>query len=100
MNAIVGMDWINQFEALIDSRQKIVRSWTLSGGELTIWGKDSKSSVVFCSATRSRKYPQHGCEGFLTYVVDTKKKDAIPEVLVVCEFPDVFLKDLCGVTLG
>ena len=78
VNIIVGMDRLNQFDALIDCRKKIVRFRIPSGGELTIWGEGSKGISTFCSAARARKYLQHGCEGFLSYVINARgeKKEA------------------------
>ena len=74
MNVIIGMDWLDQFEALIDCRRKVVRFWTLSGGELTIHGEGSKSGSTFSSASRAKKYLQHGCEEFLAYVINIGKR--------------------------
>ena len=38
-----------------------------------------------------------GCEGYLTYVVETRKEGTlVDEILVVREFPDVFLDDIAG----
>lgn len=36
MDVIVGMDWLNKFEALNDFKQKILRYQTPSGREITI----------------------------------------------------------------
>lgn len=99
LKVIVGMDWLEQIKALIDCRKKGVRVLTLSGGELTILGKGSRSSSTFCFVARARRYSQHGCEWFLAYVIKTReeKKETILEVLIVYEFPDVFPEDLPGV---
>lgn len=78
MNVIIGMDWLDQFEALIYCRRKVVRFWTLSGGELTIHGEGSKSGSTFFSASRAKKYLQHGCEGFMAYVIDTREEKKKP----------------------
>lgn len=82
INVIVCMDWLNQFDASINYRKKIVRVQTPSRGELTIQGKGSKNSLKFYSAARAKKYLQHGYEGFLAYAVDNrkKKKEAIKKV--------------------
>lgn len=56
MSVIVGVDWLNQFEALIDIRRKVVRVRTPSSGELTIRGEGSKSGSRFCSTPSDRKY--------------------------------------------
>lgn len=101
MDIIIGMDWMNQFEALIDYRQMLVRVRTPSGGELSIKCEGCKSCSTFCSNSRAKRYLQHGCEGFPAYVIDTreKKKETIKEVLVVCGFhvPGFFPEDLPGV---
>ena len=41
-----------------------------------------------------------GCEGYLAYVVETRKEGTlVDEILVVREFPDVFLYDIAGLPL-
>lgn len=47
---------------------------TPRGGELTIYDEGTMVGSNFCSAARSRNYLQHGCLGYLTYVVDTCDK--------------------------
>ena len=38
-----------------------------------------------------------GCEAYLTNVIDTKKEDfSLSNVLIVCDYPDVFLEELPG----
>ena len=73
--------------------------WTPSEGELTIYREGNKVGSAFCSASMARQYIQHGCLGYLVYVVDTQVEGRVlgSYVLVVREFLDVFLKDLPGV---
>ena len=53
----------------------------------------------FCFAARARLYIQHGCAGYLAYVVDTWVADqtSVLEVPVVREFADVFSEELLSV---
>ena len=53
----------------------------------------------FCSVARAQQYIQHGCAGYLAYVVDMRVRDqpSVSEVRVVREFADVFPEELPGV---
>ena len=40
-----------------------------------------------------------GCQGYLAYVVETRKEGTlVDEILVVSEFPNVFLDDIVGLS--
>lgn len=69
------------------------------GGELIIYDKGTRVGSAFCSAVRSHRYLQHGCLGYLAYVVDTQDEGRafVSDVHVVREFPVVFLADLSSV---
>ena len=84
---------------MIDCKGQRVVIRTQSGGELVIYGEGTKTRSNFCSAVRAQKYIQHGCMGYLAYVVDTQfgKQDLVSDVLVVREFIDVFPEKLPGV---
>ncbi|KAJ9544398.1 hypothetical protein OSB04_024105 [Centaurea solstitialis] len=48
----------------------------------------------------TQSYVKHGGTSYLAYVVDSreeKKKNAVEDVPVVCEFPNVFPEDLLGI---
>ena len=53
----------------------------------------------FCLETKDRQYTQHGCVGYLAYVVDTRVRDqtSVSEVPFVKDFNDVFLEEPPGV---
>ena len=54
---------------------------------------------MFCSAARTQLYIQHGCAGYLAYVVNTRvgEQTLVSNVPIVREFADVFLEKLLGV---
>ncbi|GJZ49549.1 putative reverse transcriptase domain-containing protein [Tanacetum coccineum] len=65
---VIGMDWLDRYNANILSSQKLVRA---------------------------RKYLSHGCQAFMAHVIDTSyEKKSVKDVPVVNEFLDVFLEDL------
>ena len=68
---IVGMDWLDTYDAEISCRRKQVRVQTPSGGELVIQGEPSRLATGSCSAA---------------VVID--------EIAVVSEFDDVFPEEL------
>ena len=69
---------------------------TPSGGELIVYGEDTRVGSGFYSAARARQYIHHGCAGYLAYVVDTRVRHhtSVSEVSVVREFADVFPEEL------
>lgn len=70
-----------------------------SGGVLTIYGEGIRVGSTFCSATRARQCLQHGCIGYLVYMVDIRvgNEKLVSNVPIVREFPNVFSKELSGV---
>ena len=95
----VGMDWLDQFRAVIDCPLKQVRVQTPSGGRLVIQGERAAASTVFCSAARARRYIQRGATGYVAFVMDTSSKKTMKlfDVPVVRDFPEVFHEDLPGI---
>ncbi|XP_016742963.1 uncharacterized protein [Gossypium hirsutum] len=53
------------------------------------------NSPVVISSVTAERYLRKGCEAFLAFVLNTQTSELkIESVLVVCEFSDVFLKEL------
>lgn len=100
---VLGMDWLSRFGAMIHCGRQMVMIRDPSGGVLTIYGEGTRSGSAFCLAARARQSLQQGCMGFLVYVSDTRditeRLSTIAVVLVVSEFPDVFLEEIPGVPL-
>ena len=99
---IVGMDWMDAFDADIGCRRKQVRVRTPGGKELIVQGDVHRRGPALCSVARARRYLMHSSVGYLAYVVDTRvdnelKKKTVGDVSIVREFTDVFPEDLLGV---
>ncbi|KAL4555554.1 hypothetical protein LXL04_038176 [Taraxacum kok-saghyz] len=97
---IVGMDWMEAFQAEIVCLHKQVRVRTPSGRELLAQGDVSRRRVAICSTARARRYLQHSGVGYLAYIVDSRDdgaKKTLEEVAVIHEFGDVFPDNLPGI---
>ena len=59
---------------------------------MVIQGERPQRGPTFCSTARARRYLQHGCVGYVSYVMDTREtgKATVGDVLVVREYTDVF----------
>ena len=83
---------------MIDCERQLMTIRDPSGGVLTVYGEGTRSGSTFCLAARARQSLQQGCMGFLAYVMDSwaivERSSSNSEVLIVCEFPDVFPEEL------
>ncbi|GJV49272.1 putative reverse transcriptase domain-containing protein [Tanacetum coccineum] len=106
-DAIIGMDWLAKYQAIILCAEKIVRiPW---GNETLIVRGDgsnrgNKTRLNIISCTKMQKYMLKGCPIFLAHVTtkeieDNSKKKRLEDVPIVQHFPDVFPEDLPGLPL-
>ncbi|GKC69268.1 putative reverse transcriptase domain-containing protein, partial [Tanacetum coccineum] len=103
-DVIIGMDWMEKYQALIVCDEKVVR--IPYGDEvLIIRGDDydgkSKSKLNIISCTKTQKYIQKGCQVYLAQVTSKKTEDQskekrLEDVPIVREFLEVFPEDLPG----
>ncbi|GJQ91076.1 putative reverse transcriptase domain-containing protein [Tanacetum coccineum] len=105
LDAIIGMDWLVKYQAIIVCAEKIVRiPW---GNETLIVHGDGSNQgheahLHIISYTKTQEYMQKGCPVFLTNVntkemEDKSEKKLLEDVPIVRDFPDVFPEDLPGV---
>ncbi|GJV02205.1 putative reverse transcriptase domain-containing protein [Tanacetum coccineum] len=103
-DAIIGMDWLAKYQAIIVCAEKIVRiPW---GNEILIIhgdgsnrGNETRLNIISC--TKTQKYLLKGCPIFLAHVTTKKAEDKseekrLEDVPIVRDFPDVFPEDLPG----
>ena len=50
------------------------------------------------SALRANSLLRKGCQGFLPYMVSNENEVSLEDILVVRDFPNVFLDDLLDIT--
>ena len=96
-DVILGMDWLFRHQMVVDCRIKRVIVRTPSGEEMTFIGERSNHLSNVISTTTSRMMVRKGCESYLAYVIDTKKvKPSLSDIPTICDYPDVFPKELPG----
>ncbi|GJX39858.1 putative reverse transcriptase domain-containing protein [Tanacetum coccineum] len=103
-HAIIGMDWLVKYQAIIVCAEKIVRiPW---GNEtLIVHGDGSnrgyKARLHIISYSKTQEYMLKGCPVFLAHVTtkeveDKSEKKRLEDVPIVRDFPEVFPEDLPG----
>ncbi|GAV60209.1 RVP_2 domain-containing protein, partial [Cephalotus follicularis] len=94
-DVILGMDWLSAHRARMDCYHKTV-DFCLPDGMTFKFKGDKGFSTPIIYFIRASRYLEKGCEGYLAYVIDRRKEKglSLEEILVVCEFPDVFPDDL------
>ena len=94
-DVILGMDWLSEYHARIDCKSKKVTLRVSEGVKVEFRGQ--KKTKKFLSIIQAKRMLRQGCEAYLAYVVDVKKETPrIEDIVVVNEFPDVFLDELPG----
>ncbi|GJZ77136.1 putative reverse transcriptase domain-containing protein [Tanacetum coccineum] len=103
-DAIIGMDWLAKYQAVIVCAEKIVRiPWgnetLIIHGDGSNQGNVTRLNIISC--TKTQKYMQKGFPIFLAHVTakeveDKSEKKQLEDVPIVRDFPEVFPEDLPG----
>ncbi|GKD29986.1 hypothetical protein Tco_1240764, partial [Tanacetum coccineum] len=103
-DAIIGMDWLAKYQAIIVCAEKIVRIlWgnqtLIDHGNGSNRGNEKRLNIISC--TKTQKYFLEGCPIFLAHATTKKAEDKsdekqLKDVPIVRDFPDVFPEDLLG----
>ena len=99
-DVVLGMDWLSRHRATLDCYKKEVKFHRPGKLEVKFRGIRRELSSNIISAMAAQRMLRKGCQGYLAYVVETKKEGIlVDEILVVREFPDVFPDDITGLPL-
>ncbi|KAA3461632.1 DNA/RNA polymerases superfamily protein [Gossypium australe] len=83
LNLILGMDWLTEHGSL--------------NGEIVEKCVRTSGSTRIISSVQANKLLNQDCEPFLAYVINSNTVDnQLSKIWIVCEFSDVFLKELSG----
>ncbi|GJZ41791.1 putative reverse transcriptase domain-containing protein [Tanacetum coccineum] len=103
-DAIIGMDWLAKYQAIIVCTEKIVRiPWGIETlivrGDGSNQGNETRLNIISC--TKMQKYMLKGCPIFLAHVTtkeieDKLEKKRLEDVPIVRNFPEVFPEDFPG----
>ena len=96
-DVVLGMDWLSHHRATLGCYKKEVKLHRLGKMEVKFRGISRELSSSMISAMAAQKMLRKGCQGYLAYVVETRKEGTIlDEIPVVRVFPDVFPDDIAG----
>ncbi|GJS50469.1 putative reverse transcriptase domain-containing protein [Tanacetum coccineum] len=103
-DAIIGMDWLAKYQAIIVCAEKIVRiPWgnetLIVHGDESNQGHETRLHII--SYSKTQEYMLKGCPVFLAHVTtneveDKSEKKRLEDVPIVRDFPEVFPEDLPG----
>nr|GFB48426.1 putative reverse transcriptase domain-containing protein [Tanacetum cinerariifolium] len=103
-DAIIDMDWLEKYQAVIVCAEKIIRiPWEnetlIIHGDDSNWGNATRLSIISC--TKTEKYVKKGFPIFLAHITtkeveDKSEKKRLEDVPIVRDFPEVFPEDLSG----
>ncbi|GJU72410.1 putative reverse transcriptase domain-containing protein [Tanacetum coccineum] len=95
---VIGMDWLDKYNANILCSQKLVRVMNPQGREIIIYGDRRKGDLKLCSVMKAWRYLSRGCHAFMAHVINTNfEKKSVEDVPIVNEFLDVFPEELSGI---
>nr|GEX96114.1 putative reverse transcriptase domain-containing protein [Tanacetum cinerariifolium] len=103
---IIGMDWLRRCHAVIVYDEKLVRvpygneTLIVCSNESNNW---RKSRLIVISCSKAQGYMAKGCQIFLAHKSAKKEEDKskgkqLKDVPIVQDFPEVFPKDLLGLS--
>ncbi|GJS81259.1 putative reverse transcriptase domain-containing protein [Tanacetum coccineum] len=103
-DAIIGMDWLAKYQAIIVCAEKIVRiPWgnktLIVHGDGSNQGHEARLHII--SYSKTQEYMLKGCPVFLAHVTTNEvegksEKKRLEDVPIVRDFPEVFPEDLPG----
>ncbi|KAA3457172.1 DNA/RNA polymerases superfamily protein [Gossypium australe] len=97
---ILRMDWLTTHSVLVNCGSKFLGLKCENGDVMQVKSGGSDSLPVMISSLVIEKYLRKGCESYLTFMLNTQGPEVkIETVPVVCEYPDVFPKELSGLPL-
>ena len=90
---ILGMDWLSKHRTIVDFDKKIVLLKCSNLSEVTVQGIRFEPIPKVISAIEGRRFLRKVCEAFLALILDSKRKQVnFKNILVIREFPDIFLE--------
>ncbi|XP_057948222.1 uncharacterized protein LOC131143876 [Malania oleifera] len=94
-----GIDWFLASYASIDCHKREVLFTPLGEQEFKFLGSCVRSTPRILSAMLAKRLLMKGCQGYLALVKDALVEESKLELIaIVYEFPDVFPKDLPGLS--
>jgi hypothetical protein len=84
----------------MDCFAKVIILQRSNGRKIIFKGERKVVSNCFISAMTANKMVRKGCEAYLAFVIDSKRRiDELINFHIVQEFPDIFPEELSGLPL-
>jgi len=97
---ILGMNLFHTYRTKIDCKDLKIILKDEKEREVCFYGKREEKSCPLISAMKASKLLCQGCIRYWCYTIDTQTKEEKAEnIHIVCEFEDVFLKELTRLPL-
>jgi len=94
---ILGINWLHTYGAKINCEDLKVILKDEKGREVCFYGQREEKSYPLISAMKVSKLLCQECIGYWCYTIDNQAKEVkAGNILVVCEFEDVFPEELPG----
>ncbi|KAA3487640.1 DNA/RNA polymerases superfamily protein [Gossypium australe] len=94
---ILGMDWLTLHDAVVNCKRKTIDLIYQNDEIVWVESNDLTGLPAIISVLKAQNYVKRGYEAYFAYVIDSKVNEKkVESVPVVCEFPDVFPKELPG----
>ena len=86
-DVVLGMDWLSRHRATLDCYKQEVKLHRPGKLEVKFRGIRRELSSSMISALAAQRMLRKGCQGYLAYVVETRKEGTlVDEIPVVREF--------------
>ena len=96
-DVILGMDFLEKYQAMVDCYRKTVVFRSVEGLEIPFHGERNVLPSCLISALAAEKLLKKGCEAYLAHVLNTNVGELnLSDIPVVEEFADVFPDELPG----
>ena len=96
-DVVLSIDWMSRHRAILDCYKKEVKLYSPWKLEVKFRGIRREVFSSMISAMAAQRMLYKGCQGYLAYVVETRKEGTlVDEIPVVREFLNVFLDDIVG----
>ena len=93
-DVIIGMDWLEAHQALVDCFKKKVICLDDEGRPIEIFGIERVVSLRFISMMKVKRCLRQDCKLYLVEAASDQKGPSLDQHPVLSEFKDVFPKEL------
>ncbi|KAA3483872.1 DNA/RNA polymerases superfamily protein [Gossypium australe] len=96
-DVILGMDWLVTHGVIVNCEKTHIKLKNENGNLIRVESDKLDRSPVVISTLSTQRYLRKGYEAYLAFVLNTKETELrIESVSIVCEYLDVFRKELPG----